>query len=55
MTLQTDAEKKRKQQEAASKTTAGNVVGEVADAAADFVIIDSIVDLAGEIISGIID
>ena len=55
MNAQVEAEKKRKQQEAASNTTVGSVVGEVADAAADIVIIDSLVNLAGDIISGILD
>ncbi len=55
MTLQTDAEKKRKQQEVASNTTAGSVVTEVVDTAADIVILDGLFDLAGDIISGILD
>ncbi len=55
MTTQTDAEKKKKQQQAASTTTAGNVVGETLDTVTDVLLIDSIVDLAGDIISGIMD
>lgn len=55
MNAQVEAEKKRKQQEAASNTTAGSVVTEVVDTAADIVILDGLFDLAGDIISGILD
>lgn len=52
---QTEEERKKKKQETARTTTVGTAVGDTADAVADIFIIDSLVDLAGDIISGIMD
>jgi hypothetical protein len=48
-------EQKKKQDAAASSTTVGSVAGEVVDTVTDILIIDSLVDLVGEVVSGILD
>lgn len=53
--MKLNEEQKKKMEKTSSTVTGSSVVGEIIDTAADIVIIDSLIDLAGEIVSGLLD